>query len=76
MGACCTFQKEIGACCTFQILWFFMSKNKYSFKMLENAKNSKRSKFVRELRLAMEDQTARGGGGKVDPCTWTSGIDS
>jgi hypothetical protein len=43
--------------------------------MLENAKNSKRSKFVRELRLAMEDQTARGGGGKVDPCTWTSRID-
>jgi hypothetical protein len=55
---------------------FLCQKNKYSFKMLENAKNSKRSKFVRELRLAMEDQTARGGGGKVDPCTWTSGIDS
>jgi hypothetical protein len=50
-------------------------KSKYSFKMLENAKNSKRSKFVRELRLAMEDQNARGGGGKVDPCTWTSRID-
>jgi hypothetical protein len=26
-------------------------KRKYSFKMLENAKNSKRSKFVRELSL-------------------------
>jgi hypothetical protein len=33
------------------------------------------SKFVRELRLAMEDPTARGGGGKVDPYTWTNGID-
>jgi hypothetical protein len=30
---------------------------------------------MRELRLAMEDQTARGGGGKVNPCTWTSRID-
>jgi hypothetical protein len=53
----------------------FYQKSKYSFKMIENAKNSKKSKFVRELRLAMEDETARGGGGKVDPCTWTSGID-
>jgi hypothetical protein len=38
----------------FTIFDFFILskvKGKYSFKMLENAKNSKRSKFVRELSL-------------------------
>jgi hypothetical protein len=35
------------------ICFFILSevKRKYSFKVLENAKNSKRSKFVRELSL-------------------------